>query len=41
LLEAMEERVNDNDVGVQAIDSGGKNKIEAKAADPAIPCAAN
>jgi hypothetical protein len=37
----MEERVNNNDIGIQAINSGGKNNIEAKAADPAIPGAAN
>jgi hypothetical protein len=36
-LEAMEERVNDDDIGIQTIDSGRKNQIETNSVDPAIP----
>jgi hypothetical protein len=39
--EAMEKRVNDNDVGVQTVNSGRNDKVEAKSADPAIPGAAD
>jgi len=37
--EAKEERVNDDNIGVQTVDSGGKNEVEAKSMDPQIPCA--
>jgi len=37
LLKAMEERVNNHDVGIQAIYSRGDDKIEVKPTDPAIP----
>jgi hypothetical protein len=40
-LETMEEYVNDDDIGVQAIDSGRKNEVEPKPANPAIPRPAN
>jgi hypothetical protein len=40
-LEAMEERVNDDDIGVQTVDSGRNDKIEPKSVDPAIPRAAD
>ena len=36
-LEAMEKRVNDDNVGVQTINSGRKDKVEPKSMDPAIP----
>src|SRR6266849_4766369 len=39
-LEAMKKRVNDDNVGVQTVNSGRKNKIEPQSADPAIPRAA-
>jgi hypothetical protein len=38
-LEAMEKRVNDDNIGVQTVDSGRKNEVEAKSMDPPIPCA--
>jgi hypothetical protein len=34
----MEKRVNNNDIGVQTVNPGRENKIEAEAADPAVPC---
>jgi hypothetical protein len=37
----MEERVNNNDIGIQTINPGRKNKVEPKAMGPVIPCAAN
>ena len=37
--EAIEERVSDDDIGVQTVDSGRKNDVEAKSMDPPIPCA--
>src|SRR6266852_1368125 len=39
-LEAMKKRVNDDNVGVETVNSGRKNKIEPQSADPAIPRAA-
>jgi len=36
-LEAMEERVNEDNIGVQTVDSGRKNEVEAKSMDPPIP----
>src|SRR6266436_4621559 len=38
-LEAMEERVNDDNIGVQTVDSGRENEVEAKSMDPPIRCA--
>jgi hypothetical protein len=40
-LEAMEERVNDDDVGVQTVNSGRNDKVEPNPVDPAIPRAAD
>jgi hypothetical protein len=37
----MEERVNNNDIGIQTINPGRKNQVEPKAMGPAIPRAAN
>jgi hypothetical protein len=39
--EAIEKRVNDNEVGVQTVNSGRNDKVEAKSADPTIPYAAD
>jgi hypothetical protein len=39
-LEPMEQGMNDDNVGVEAIDSGRKNEVEAKSVDGAIPGAA-
>jgi hypothetical protein len=37
LLETMEERVDEDDVRVQRVDSGRKNEVEPESADQAIP----
>ncbi len=37
LLETMEERVNEDDVGVQTVNSRRKNKVEPQAMDQAVP----
>jgi hypothetical protein len=37
LLETMEERVDEDDVRVQRVDSGRKNEVEPQSADQAIP----
>jgi hypothetical protein len=34
---AMEKSVNDNEIGVQTVDSGRKNKVEPQSTDQAIP----
>jgi len=36
-LEAMEECVNDDDIGVQTVNSGRNDKVEPKSLEPAIP----
>jgi hypothetical protein len=41
LLEAIEKSVNDDDIGVQTVNSRRNDKIEPKSADPAIPRAAD
>jgi hypothetical protein len=41
LLETLEERVDDDYIGIQTIDSRRKNEVEAEAMDPAIPRAGN
>jgi hypothetical protein len=38
-LEAMKEYVNDDNIGVQTVDSGRENKVEAKSMNPPVPCA--
>jgi len=38
-LEAMEERVNDDDIGVQTVNSRREDQVESKPLEPAIPCA--
>jgi hypothetical protein len=40
-LEAMEERVNNDNIGIQTINSGRKNEVEVNSVDPAISCAAD
>jgi len=40
-LEAMEKRVNHDDISVQTVNSGRNDKVEPKPTDPAIPRAAN
>ena len=37
----MEEYVDEDDIGVQAVDSRRKNEVKSKPANPAIPRAAN
>ena len=40
-LEAMEERVNDDNIGVQTVYAGRNDEIEPKSMNPAIPGAAD
>ena len=38
-LEATKERVDNNDIGIQTVNSGRNDKVETKSVDPAAPCA--
>ena len=38
-LESTKERVNNNDIGIQTVDSGRNDKVETESVDPAAPCA--
>ena len=40
-LEALEERMNDDNIGVHAVNAGRNDKVEPKPVDPAIPRAAD